>query len=293
MNKFFIFINFSFLLFMSCTKQIEKEALITVTIEPQRYFVEQLCNNRFLVNSMVPSGMNPENYDPTPAQMISFSRSVAYFQIGYLGFENVWIEKLKKNYPDVRFFNNGENIEYIQSKDHKHNHDDNQAPHDCSGIGIDPHTWSSPKQAHIIVTNMYDALINIDPEKVPFYQANYEKVIKEIDETDKLLHEYLDNTLQKSFIIYHPALSYLARDYGLTQYSIETDGKEPSVEQIKILIDKAQKENIKTIFIQEEFDKKNAETIAKETGCKIITINPLSYNWKEEMIKIAKALANE
>jgi len=88
-------------------------------------------------------------------------------------------------------------------------------------------------------------------------------------------------------------LTYFARDYGLTQYSIETDGKEPSPEQLKILIETAKKEGIKTVFIQQEFDKRNAELIAKETGCRLVVINPLSYEWGEEILRIAQALSNE
>ena len=85
----------------------------------------------------------------------------------------------------------------------------------------------------------------------------------------------------------------MARDYGLTQYCIETDGKEPSPEQLKTLIETAKAEGIKTVFIQQEFDKKNAELITKETGCRLIIINPLSYNWGEEILRIAKALSDE
>ena len=85
----------------------------------------------------------------------------------------------------------------------------------------------------------------------------------------------------------------MARDYGLTQYAIETEGKEPSPEQLRQLVDFAQKESIRTVFIQQEFDRKNAEIIARETGCRVAIINPLSYQWSEELIRIAKILSDE
>ncbi|MCC8146032.1 MAG: zinc ABC transporter substrate-binding protein [Bacteroidales bacterium] len=293
MNRFFIFLGALFcLLFASCSGNSGKDFLIMVTIEPQRYFAEQLADTFYSIQTMVPPGTSPESYDPSPQQMTQLAKSMAYFQIGYLGFENVWIEKLKNNNPELRFFNNGEGIDYIHSTAHSHEHEDGHH-HDCSGVGVDPHTWSSPKQARIIATNMYNAFLNIDVENTRTYYINYIKLLEEIDETDRIVQEYLNKSNQKAFIIYHPALSYLARDYGLTQYAIEMDGKEPSAEQIKELIDTAKEKNIKTVFIQQEFDKKNAETIAKETGCKLVTINPLSYHWKEEIIRIAKALSDE
>jgi len=79
----------------------------------------------------------------------------------------------------------------------------------------------------------------------------------------------------------------------LEQYCIEAGGKEPSPGQLKTLIETAKVKGIKTVFIQQEFDVKNAESIAKETGCRLIVINPLSYEWGKEMLNIAQSLSDE
>jgi len=97
----------------------------------------------------------------------------------------------------------------------------------------------------------------------------------------------------RSFIIYHPALSYLARDYGLKQYSIEFEGKNPSPSQMKALIDRARKEGINVVFVQQGFDTKNATVIANEIGGKVYVINPLAYEWDKELIRIAHILAGK
>ena len=91
-------------------------------------------------------------------------------------------------------------------------------------------------------------------------------------------------------MIYHPALSYFARDFDLEQISIEEEGKEPTPGHLKKLIQECMKKNIHVIFIQPEFDKKNAEVIAEQTKSKIIPINPLTYHWHDEMLNVAKAL---
>ena len=93
-------------------------------------------------------------------------------------------------------------------------------------------------------------------------------------------------------MIYHPALSYFARDYGLHQIAIEEGGKEPSPAQLKELIDLCRQEEVHIIFIQPEFDKRNAEIIAKQTNTKVVPINPLAFNWEEEILNTAKALTN-
>lgn len=93
-----------------------------------------------------------------------------------------------------------------------------------------------------------------------------------------------------AFMIYHPALSYFARDYGLHQIPIEAGGKEPSPAHLKALIDTCNSENVHVIFVQPEFDRRNAELIAQQTGTRVVDINPLSYDWETEMLNIAQAL---
>lgn len=94
-------------------------------------------------------------------------------------------------------------------------------------------------------------------------------------------------------MIYHPALSYFARDYGLHQIPIETGGKEPSPAHLKALIDTCKDEKVHVIFVQPEFDRRNAELIAKQTGTRVVDINPLSYDWEAEMMHTAKSLAEK
>ena len=104
------------------------------------------------------------------------------------------------------------------------------------------------------------------------------------------IHTLVDSLHPKAFLIYHPTLTYFAQDYGLTQIAIETDGKEPSPAQLVRLIRLCKEKQVRTIFVQQEFDRRNAELIAKETGTHLVDINPLSYEWKEEMLKIARTL---
>jgi zinc transport system substrate-binding protein len=263
-----------------------------VTIEPQRYFAEQLVDTFFTVKCMVPSGISPETYDPTPAEMIALAHAQAYFCIGYIGFEELWLDKLKSNYPQVKFFDNSAGISLFVS-DHDDEHEAHHAKDHHHHSRIDPHIWNSPKQALVIAANMHDALVKIDPDNATFYAEKLQSLLEYIRKIDAEVTNILSRSSQKSFIIYHPALTYFARDYGLTQHCIEIDGKEPSPEQIKHLIEEAKENQIQTVFIQQEFDRRNAEIIAEETGCKLVVINPLSYNWGEETIRIAKALSDE
>lgn len=283
-NKISLFI-ISCLFFISCMKTHQQENRITVTIEPQRYFASQLADTFFTVETMVPPGTSPETYDPSPVQMTAMVRSKAYFCIGYIGFEEAWMDKLKTNHPQVKFFDTNKGVSLIETDAHSH-----RGHHHGK---TDPHIWSSPREALTIVRNMYEALLEIDPSHAATYTENYRLLTARIKETDEQITDMLKSSSQKAFVIYHPALSYFARDYGLVQYCIENEGKEPSPEHLKELVETVKNLQIKTIFVQQEFDRKNAEAIARETGCRLFVINPLAYDWDKEMIRIAQALADE
>ncbi|MDR1714931.1 MAG: zinc ABC transporter substrate-binding protein [Prevotella sp.] len=267
----------------------DKIRTLSVTIEPQKYFLSKIAGDHYQINCIVPSGSNPESADFTPSQMMALDKSVAYFKIGYLGIENTLIDKISRSNPELKVVNCSQGIQLIGDA-HIHCEDDNHTHSHAAG---DPHTWSSVRSAKIIVENMYKAVLELDADNEADYTANYDKLIAEMNSTDSIIKSYLDKAPSKAFIIYHPALSYFADEYGLTQYSIEHEGKNPSPSQLKDLIDKAKAEGIKVVFIQQEFDTKNAETVAEAINGKTIRINLLSYNWDEEMIKIAKALAQE
>ncbi len=271
----------------SCNSQPKSDKeTIMVTIEPLRYFTESIVGNQFQVISMVPKGSSPETYDPTPQQLIELSKSKLYLKIGYIGFELSWMDKIQSNAPHLNIIDTSIGINYIHGKGHNH------GDHYHEG-GIEPHVWNSTENAKIIAQNILQAVIRLDSENKDLYESNYKNLIGLIEDTNTAVQSILTRDgVAKGFMIYHPALSYFARDYGLQQISIEEDGKEPTPAHLKMLIKKSKELNIHTIFIQPEFDKKNAEVIAKETKSKVIGINPLAYDWSEELIKTAKALVN-
>ncbi len=278
----------SVILIIGCKQTSKKDNVLSVSIEPQRYFLEQLVGDKFSVNTLIPPGSNPETSDPSPSQMVALSKSIAYFKVGHLGFENKWVDSSQKNVSDIALVDCSEGIEPVEDHVCEHHHE-----HSHGHEGGDPHIWSSPQTAKKMVDNMYRALIKIDSANTAYYAANYKKLESKIDSVENVIKQTLENSENKSFIIYHPALTYFANEYGLTQHSIENEGKSPSPSQLRSLIDKAKNENIRVVFIQAEFDTKNAEIIANEISAKIVPINLLSYDWEGEMIKVANTIAGK
>ena len=291
------------ILLFSCTSNREKEDIVTVTIVPQKYFAEKIAGDKFKINTMVPSGSSPETYEPSASSMIALDKSKGYFRIGNIGFEKNWIQKLKENHPNLPVFDNSKGIRILGGEVYELNVEDDDNcedidsqcshshhSHACHADG-DPHIWTSTNNGLIIAKNILDAFVEIDPENKDFYTANYTELVNEINHTRDSISEILKNSKDATFVIYHPSLTYFADEYNLHQFAIENEGKEPSAATLKKLIDDVRKSNAKVVFIQQEFDKKNAQIIANELGLKVVQINPLSDDWNNELINVAKAIA--
>lgn len=254
----------------------QEQGAVAVSIEPLRYFTEQIAGGRLEVFSIVPKGFSPEAFEPGPDQLIKVSDARAYIKVGGLGFETTWLEKIQQNDPGLPIFAVSDSLET-----------------EASGIRFskfDPHTWTSPATAEVICRSICRALSSIDSAGTPVYKQNLEKLIQHIHSVDSQIHKILENIPSRTFVIAHPALSYFASQYGLTQLSIERDGKTPSPQDLQNLVRACRREQVHVVLVQEEFNRQTAVTLAKEIGANIVTINPLSYHWDEEMIRIAKAI---
>lgn len=257
------------------------ERIITVSIAPFKYFVEAIGGSDFKVNVMVPPGSDPHVYEPFPDQIRKLSTSEAYVSNGFLGFEMTWLNRFYTTNPGMKKLNLGEKIEPISSEEHHGN---------GHVEGADPHYWVSPVSARSIASSVKDLLEGLNPAHTSGYEVNYSALVSRIDSLDAAARKLFADDKGRSFMIYHPNLAYLARDYGLHEVAVEFNGKEPPPSRMKYLIDLAGEDSIKYIFIQREFDIKNAREIARETGAELAIIDPLSEDWLKATSDIINAL---
>ena len=255
----------------------EKPAVtVTVTISPYKYFVDQIAKGKVDVNVMVSNGNNPETYEPYAQQMMELSKSALYLKVGSIGFEQTWMKKLQDNAPDMKVIDTSVGIK----------------PAKTPGGNIDPHVWMSCSNARIIASNILKALCELEPKNKAFFEKNYQSLLSIIDKRDSTIKESFkkDPDLVRKFVIYHPILTYFARDYQLEQLAIEEEGREPSAAQLKSLIERARKEKIKYCLIQAEFANRNTTTFINESHTKPMDINPLQGDWNRAMQEAALAV---
>lgn len=275
---------------------------ITVSILPQKYFVEKIVKDKFEVNVMVQPGASPHTYEPKTSQMKALAASKVYFSTG-VSFENVWLDKFKKNAKDTLFVDLSDGIEKLAMGKHEHHEEDaKEAEHDDhSGHkehddhdeeGLDPHIWLDPVLVKIQAKNIYDTMIKIDVQNADFYKINYEQFLKELDELDANLKTILTPYKDKAFMVFHPSWGYFAKRYDLEQIPIELQGKEPKPNELVELIKDAKEHDIKIVFVSPQFSQKSAKTISQNINAKVATIDPMVSNWSEGLILTAKEIAS-
>ncbi len=282
----FLFAFFALIGTWSCQSNKKKDnaVIVSVSILPQKYIVDRISGNSIVVNVMVPPGSSPEMYEPSPIQMKGVANSAIYFAIGPLEFEGTILPRIKELNPDIRFVKLSEGISLIEGHQHheimgEHNHEPN----------YDPHIWTSTKEFKLMASGTCNELCNLIPSKKAEFMSNLEILFKEVDEFDAQMRTVVENAKTKKFLIYHPALSYFAREYGLSQIAIEEDGKTPSAQHLTQIVQIAKADNLNTVFIQAQFDSRNAEVLALEISGDVAIIDPLGYDW----VKIMHDLKNK
>jgi len=270
-------------IFGSCsskkTQNEEPSKFITVSILPQKTFVKKITGDDFVVNVLIPPGTSPAAYTLLPSQLEEISKSAIWFRIGNIGFEQSWQDKIAQANSKMKVVDLSEGLDLIAQVKEQHGDHFHLS-------GVDPHIWLSPVLVKEMAKRILDEVSKLNPEQSVKYKTNYLEFVKEIDQLNIEIANKLKPFEGRKIIVFHPTLSYFARDYGLLQYSLESGGKEPTPQRMKELIDISKKENIKVMYIQGELDRDHARVFAEEVGGKIIQVRPLDPAWAENLMEM-------
>ena len=273
--------------FFVCNIFANEKINISVSVIPQSYFVKQIAGDLVNVNVMVQKGKSPETYEPTIKQLQELSKSSVYFGIG-MPFEDAWLERFKSVNKDMLIIKPLPPLaleQYNQKYHHKH-----LDKHDHSDHLHPPHIWLSFELSKLHIKQIADTLIKINPKNTQIYKENLQNFIDKIDNLyNRFKIIFADS--KKSFLVFHPAWSYMANELGLSEYAIEVDGKEAKIAHRRDILEIIEKNNIKVMFIQPQFSQKNALTIAKEAGIEAKIADPLSYDWLNNLESFLNEIA--
>lgn len=269
------------MIFASCnTTQPPRSNTIYVSIAPLAYLVEQIADSTVNVEILVPETTSPETYEPTTSQIQRLSNSKAYINTGLIDFEVELNKSIRGLSESLVILDLSEGVDVLSGSC-------SHTSHDGHAHGIDPHTWLSPSIMHRFAERICGTLSQINPENQELYTNNLSRLTSEIDSLDR----YIRSGNINSFAIAHPSLTYYANDYGIEQIAIEIDGKEPTIAQMKQIIEDIKRRNITKIVTQKQTSAAAAQTIATETGTTIIEFDPLARDWLNNMYYITDQIA--
>lgn len=272
----------------------DKIIQVAVSIIPQKYFVEKIGGERVNVSAMVLPGADPHNYEPKPQQMVALTGSDIYFAIG-VPFENVWLQKFIAANPRMVVVHTEAGIQKIPMAHESFHGPAGENPHGGEALhehahdGLDPHIWLSPPLVSLQARHILDALVKADPEGRSYFEANYKKFITELVDLDlALMQVFYGKEASPEFMVFHPAWGYFANAYGLKQIPIEVEGKEPKAADLKRLIEYAQAQKVKTIFVQPQYSDAIARTIAASIGATVVPADPLAPDWAANLLQMGE-----
>lgn len=278
MQKIATFIICALLIVGCTTKSDSDKKTIFVTITPMQSIIEEITAGDFNIEVIVPKGASPETFEPTPKQVTSFSDAELIFSTGLIDFEQSLVERIS---GDAEVVNLSNGIELIAGScshgNHQHKH------------GVDPHIWTSPRALRTMVTNAHKAIMAHYPDSVKYTEAT-ERLLERINKLDNYCATRIKAEGVEAMMIYHPAYTYYARDYGIEQIAIEHDGKEPSLRQTTALIEKAKEHGVKAILRQPQYSEDKVRAIANDAGAEIITTDPLAEDILGEIERVTEII---
>lgn len=275
---------------VSCGKEPAKKELSVrikafVSILPQGYLAQRVGGGHAEISVLVPPGQSPETFEPTPQQMAALSEADIICGIG-IPFEDVLFDKIKSAMPNITVIRTDRDITKIPMESaHGHGHAVEPAG------APDPHVWLDPKRAIKISEAMRDALIQNTADHKNDFEANFLKLKDDLTRADSLLTEKLRPYRGRAFYVMHPAFGYFAEAYGLKQKAVEVEGKEPSARELAELINNIRIDRARVIFVQKQFSSVTVERLATELGIAVVSIDPLEYQYIDNLMKMADAIA--
>ena len=249
---------------------------VLASFYPLYEFTKTIGGERIDVSVIVPSGIEPHDWEPT-IQDLQKMQNADMIVINGVGLEP-WITKLVSVNPDILIVDTSNGIPLLEKDKHMF---DNK-------IQNDPHIWLDPVLAKKQIQNIVDGLSIIDPQNTNYYQENANAYNTKLILLDNKIRNELSICVKKEFLAFHDAFSYFANEYGLNQNTIigVNPSEEPTAVTLQQIVQKAQNLDLHVIFTEEAVNPRISDVIADEIGAKVLILSPIEiYEKNSDYIK--------
>jgi zinc transport system substrate-binding protein len=240
---------------------------VVASLVPLGYFVDRLARDSVKTEILIPPGASPHTHEPGMLEIRELENASLFIQVGHpkLPFEQVWRERLVAARPNLRVV---DGFAGVRRSDE------------------DPHVWLSPRAARRLVENIAPVLRELLPAERAAITRRQSEVLADIDRVDGELRAALSGLESRRFLVFHPDWGYFAEEYGLEQVDIEQQARDPR--SLSLVTERARADGVRVIFVSPQMSRQSAELVARDIGARVEVIDPLAYDWVENM-RLAKA----
>jgi zinc transport system substrate-binding protein len=258
------------------TDAAAKKVNVSVSFYPLYEWTKIVGGDRVQVTNLVPPGVEPHEWEPSPSDMTTLSKANLFIYNG-AGLEH-WVEKTLEalNQKDLVAVEASKGFNLLKGHD-DHDHDHGQADQkaDDHEDELDPHIWLDPEGAIHAVKAIRDGLIKVDPAGKATYEANAQAYIAQIQNVEKEYESGLATCKSREIFVTHEAYGYLANRFHLEQHAILglAPEEEPDPKTLQQLVQLAKEEGVKYVFTETVASNKLTEVLAKEVGAKTLQLH--------------------
>ncbi len=269
---------------------VELKKTFVVAVPPIKQLVEELAGNEVVVVSMLEGGENPVSWQPTPKELVLYEKAEGYFFLG-MPFE----VQMKSRFSEIWSVDQIVNLQegqvlLVGHSDHD-GRDHGGRDHHEEAKGMNPHTWTSPLRALKMVDLIKERLGSIVDSTL--LESRYTTLKHRLLSMQARIETDLSKYKGKSVLFYHPSFTYLLKEAGLKELSVEVDGKIPTGRSLASLIRKVKKNKCKTLWVQPEFGKSKIKNLANELNVEIKIVKPLALDYLSELERFIDELFQE
>jgi zinc transport system substrate-binding protein len=245
------------------TSAPDGKPLVVASVFPVYEFARQVADDRAQVVALVPTGVEPHDWEPSPQDMAQVRRARLFVYNG-AGLEP-WAEKVKAEV-------NGKTTAVVS------------ATAGISIVGGDPHVWLDPALARKQVETLRAALARLDPAGAEAYGARAKAFAAKLEALDERFAEGLRHCARRDVVVSHAAFGYLTRRYHLVQVPVMglTPEAEPSPAALAAIVRLARQRKVEAVFFETLVNRRLAETLAREVGARTLVLNPIEGLTREE-----------
>lgn len=276
-NGFALLMMILTLLFSGCAAQTDGQKVIVTSFYPMYILTQNVAAG---IDGVTVQNMAEQNvgclhdYQLQTRDMVTLEGADALVING--GGMEQFMDKVMTLREDLPVIDASEGIEMLPSVS-EHDHDDHDDhDHDHEGEVMNAHVWLDPSLAMVQVRNIAEGLANADPDHADAYRSNAEAYILKLEQLKAEIAEQLAPYAGREIITFHEAFTYFAEAFGLHVAGViaTEPGEEPSTRDIADTCDLVNTLGIRTLFVEPQYPQKAAQTIARETGASIYTLDP-------------------